>query len=428
MDTTPSYDRACFAYRSYQGDAVAECDALLAQDPEQLDAHLLRACALVLSSERQYQGEAAAGVSAAQALAAKASPAQQAWTAATAALVSGQWYRAGTLLDETLALAPTHVVALQTAHVLDFMLGDATNLRNRPGRALLNWPAEDLAYSYVQGMYAFGLEECNEFDQALAVGERAVAADPRDAWATHAVAHVLEMRGEAASGERWLADSATHWHSDCGMACHNWWHKALFHIDLDDVAAATAIVDDEILPNLQGASLELLDVSSMLLRLKLLGVAVEDRAQGIAAQWAGKLEQEPGYYAFNDVHAGFAFLLAGDLERLAELKARAQLAQPRLGETSARMSATIGVPILSALLRLGADDAAGAADLLEPVRAISVRFGGSNAQRDILNWLLIDASARAGRHARALQLLDERRASRPEAAFSRRWREQLRSA
>jgi hypothetical protein len=170
-------------------------------------------------------------------------------------------------------------------------------------------------------MYAFGLEECNEFDRAEAVGREAVEKDPQDAWATHAVAHVLEMQGRAAEGEAWLAETATHWRSG-GLACHNWWHKALFHIERDDLAGALAIVDGEILPLISDASLELLDVSAMLLRLKLLGIDVQARAGAIASLWADKLADEPGYYAFNDFHAGMAFVLVDDQTRLRSLRER----------------------------------------------------------------------------------------------------------
>ena len=60
------------------------------------------------------------------------------------------------------------------------------------------------AIGYVLGMQAFGLEENFAFEQAEAIGRRAVELQPHDAWAVHAVGHVCEMQGRPADGIAWL--------------------------------------------------------------------------------------------------------------------------------------------------------------------------------------------------------------------------------
>jgi hypothetical protein len=46
--------------------------------------------------------------------------------------------------------------------------------------------------------------------------------------------------------------------------------------------------------------------------------------------------------------------------------------------------------------------------LLRPVRSYAHRFGGSHAQRDLINLTLVEAAARAGEHRLAAALLTER--------------------
>ena len=52
-------------------------------------------------------------------------------------------------------------------------------------------------YGYLLGMGAFGLEEVGEYAEAEKMGRRAVEIEPRDGWAVHAVAHVMQMQGAA---------------------------------------------------------------------------------------------------------------------------------------------------------------------------------------------------------------------------------------
>ncbi|HXH02793.1 MAG TPA: hypothetical protein VNN09_05670 [Candidatus Competibacteraceae bacterium] len=129
---------------------------------------------------------------------------------------------------------PRDAFALQSAHLTDFYLGDATQLRDRVARVLPHWDESIPSYSYILGMYAFGLEECNHYAEAEQAGRRALELEPGDGWSVHAVAHVMEMQGRYEEGIEWLTSREQDWVLDNGFAFHNWWHLALYHMERGD--------------------------------------------------------------------------------------------------------------------------------------------------------------------------------------------------
>jgi len=58
---------------------------------------------------------------------------------------------------------------------------------------------------------------------------------------------------------------------------------------------------------------------------------------------------------------------------------------------------------------------------LLPIRFDLWQIGGSYAQRDVVDWTLIEAALRAGQRDVALSLAHERLASRPRSAPNRRF-------
>ncbi len=72
-----------------------------------------------------------------------------------------------------------------------------------------------------------------------------------------------------------------------------------------------------------------------------------------------------------------------------------------------------------AIQAFGEGNYAQAVTLLRPIRNIAHRFGGSHAQRDLLDLTLIEASFRAGNTALAAALAAERAALRPQSPLAR---------
>jgi tetratricopeptide (TPR) repeat protein len=410
-------ERATTLAASYVLDPLATVEAALAEDPDFVMGHCLRAALAVMSSEKGAVPMLADSLAAIERCRGSANPRELAHAAAARAWLAGDFTGAVRLYGEVLQAYPRDLLALQTAHVGDFLLGQSQMLRDRVAQVLPHWSADVPGYGYVLGMFAFGLEETHHYDTAEETGRRALELDRRDPWSVHAVTHVMEMQGRSAEGIAFLGDRSEDWALGTGFAYHNWWHLALLHLDLGENQRALEIYDQLLRPRPTQVAYENVDASALLWRLTLRGADVGGRWQPLAEAWAAV---EDGYYAFNDVHALMAFIGAGrnDLcERvLATMTAQASAGAPA---GNGMMTREVGLPLGRALLAFSRGDYGDCIDQLLAVRQQAHRFGGSNAQRDVVHLTLLEAALRAGRAPLARALAAERTAQKPESPFHR---------
>jgi tetratricopeptide (TPR) repeat protein len=404
-------------FQTYFGDPIATAEAALRIDPAFILGHVLRAAALATLAERRFIEQARVSLVSAEALLPEANDRERSLVGAMRLVIDGDWDAACRALDAVLVDHPRDALALQTAHLLDFYRGDALNLRNRIARVLPAWSPSVPGYSYVLGMHAFGLEECNEYERAEDVGRRALGIQPRDAWAIHAVTHVFEMQGRIEEGIEWLESREADWAIDNGFAFHNLWHLALFHLDRQRYDACLALYDRRIHPSPPDAALQLLDATALLWRLYLEGVDCSDRASVLADNWAGRLDIERGFYAFNDMHAMMAFAMAGREAEAASLLEDLVWAANEATGSNRMMSREVGLPVCRAVLAFGEGRYADAIAPLLAVRDGASRFGGSHAQRDALTVTLVEAAIRSGRSALARHVIAERTAEKPSSGW-----------
>ncbi len=414
------FETALQQFHTYRGDPIATLDQALAADEDFILAHLAKAFLFVTTSEGRYAPLARAAVDRAAAVAGRANPRERALTAAARQLVDGQSHEACRRFDAVLREWPRDALTIQTAHLMDFYRGDALNLRNRVSRVLPAWSASLPGYSYVLGMHAFGLEECNQYAEAEATGRRALDLVPADGWAVHAVTHVMEMQGRIDEGIGWLTSREADWATDDNaFAPHNWWHLALFHMDRGDFDAALDLFDRKLDGPQADVVLVLVDCVALLWRLQLEGVNVGDRFERMADRWQAKAADERGVYAFNDLHAMMSFAATGrtdESERLlAEMRATAE---GGVGANRA-MTRDIGLPLAEGMLAFAQGRPAQAIDRIDAVRDSANGFGGSHAQRDLLTLTLIAAAIKAGDLPRARHLLAERQVHKPTAWSAR---------
>jgi tetratricopeptide (TPR) repeat protein len=403
---------------AYQSDPLAEVDKILVDHPDFAMAHAFRAGALATATDKVFEPELIKSVEAAEALAPKANDRERMHISAVRAWLDGDWERAIELWGRASIAHPRDLLALQFAHVGDFFLGHSHMLRDRVARVLPHWTRSEPGYGFVQGMYAFGLEEAGDYKQAEARGREAAALNAQDGWAVHAVTHVMEMQGRATEGAKFLAAGSDGWAPNSMFAFHLWWHMALFHLDANDAPAALTLFDEKISAAGLGQALELLDGSSLLWRLWLLGHDVGDRWNGLAEKWRTRIDD--AYYAFNDVNAMMAFVGAGDGQ--AQRRQIETLKRAAAGTgTVAMMSREIGLPACEGFAAFGGGHYAHAIELLLPLRAKANRFGGSHAQRDMFSWTLTEAAIRLGERTLADAFVAERLSWKPDSPINHGW-------
>ena len=404
---------------SYYGNALDDLDAAIAEDPTWALAHVMKANALLSMTEHGLGLLAADSLQRAAELAdaGHANDRERRHIAATRLCAAGQWQQACDAWERILLDHPQDLVALQVAHLFDFYRGDARNLHRRVARVLPEWSPQAPLYSFVLGMHAFGLEECNLYAPALDAGEAALALDARDPWAVHAVTHVNEMQGRYDEGARFLASRSGDWSPDNGFAYHNWWHLALFRLERCDTAGALALLDERVMPGAEVA-LQRIDISALLWRLRLMDVDLGERWNASAAGWPAA--PEAGHYAFNDLHAVLSLVGAGQLDAAARVveAARARSCEP---STLGTMSAEVGVPLMTGILDYGRGRFAETVEALWSVRDVCHRFGGSHAQRDLVDQTLMDAAIRAGQRRLARHLLNERMLTKARSPLTQHW-------
>ncbi len=410
------YEQAIHELLCMVEDPVAAAQGAIDASAEMTMAHILMAWLNLLGTEPSGREVARHHCDAAAAL--PCNGREQAHLDAARALTRGHWREAGLRLEDLSARYPLDSLALFAGHQIDFMRGDSRMLRDRIARALPAWDDQVPGWHAVQGMYAFGLEETGDYANAQTHGMRAIDIEPRDSWAWHAVAHVHEMRQATRDGIAWLAPTRAIWSRGSALATHNTWHLALLHLELDQYDEVLRLYDEAIGGTGSMVVLDLVDASSMLWRLHLRGVSLGDRFDAIADRWLAV--GGAGQYAFNDLHAMFAFA-AADRPSAQQAYVDAQHAALQGDADNAEFVREVGLPAALAVQAFERQDHAGATAWLRSVRSAAHRFGGSHAQRDVIDLTLLESARRSGDRALAGVLAAERLARRPHSALARRF-------
>ncbi|WP_315889734.1 tetratricopeptide repeat protein [Kovacikia minuta] len=277
---------------------------------------------------------------------------------------------------------PQDLVSVQQGQYHYFYQGEAANLLQIAQTVLPVNPANH----YLYGMVAFGLEQCGNLEQAEAIGRQAVALNRHDAWAQHAVAHVLESQGRVLEGIAWMESHADTWERCNSMLyTHNWWHIALYYLALGDLQTVLQLYRTHLWGKANKTSpKDQVGAIATLLRLEMRGVNVDTDWQELAPFLYARLHEHA--LPFQDLHYIYALTRAGyfdwAMEMLNSLHHIARIHSPQQQTWS-----EVVLPAATGMVACARGDWATAVTLMAAVLPEIHRIGGSRTQRELFQQI-----------------------------------------
>ena len=415
-EAVAAFDDTVSSYLGFGRDIGDRLKGVFGHDPDMVMAHIAKGYFFKLFGSAVMAERAKKALAKAETLSAETQitsremlhlDALRAWCAEDLDGATAAWERA--LIEH-----PKDVFALRLAHFNHFYDGEGRLMRDSVVRVLPEWREGDPDLGFVLGMYAFGLEEAGEYATAERVGRRAVEINPADAWSVHAVAHVMEMQGRHGEGIRWVAGLEDSWATTNNFRFHLCWHRALYHLERHEFDQVSALYDRQIASDIESDMyLDVCNAASLLWRLELFGVDVGSRWTDLAEVSLKHVEDHE--LIFVAMHYLMVLLKSGEREAAGKLSAHLR-SYANSGVSQGRVTASCGLATATAMAALVDGDAAGAVAALYSVRSEMYRLGGSHAQRDVWEEMLVDAAARSN-PGLARALLAERTAAKPLNAW-----------
>jgi hypothetical protein len=390
-------------------------DRALAADPDFALAHIAKA--------RLYQvqariAEAKVAAATARGLAGRVGLREERHIETIALAIDGNGPQAMALLEDHIAEYPRDGFALSLALGVFGLLGFSGRIDHHEAQLAL---LESLARHWGEDWWfltylGWARIELGDIARGAAQVERALAGNPRNAFAAHARAHGYFEAGDPERGaafiDTWLPgyDRAGQLHG------HLAWHLALFELARDNLDRARTLYIDAVRPTVSSAPplFSLADAASFLWRCQIYEAgAMTDDWTEIAAHTRQYFPQAGIHFA--DVHAALveSATRERDVGERRVSESRARLEAGRLPQGAVVPELCVGAACFA-----GGDYAA-AVERLGEALADLPRIGGSHAQREVFEDTYIVACLRAGARDKAAERLKARLARRPSARDER---------
>jgi tetratricopeptide (TPR) repeat protein len=397
-----AFDHAVLGYLQYRADGPKRLPALLAADPDFALAHVLKGYFQMLPFNAANLPAARDALATAQRLSSGSTWRERAHVGALAQWVDGDIDGALGAWEEILDQHPLDALAFRLHHFQAFWHGRPDLMGAQADAALTRWSPELPGWPALLACHCFAHEELGDYALAEASGRKAVALMPSELWATHGVAHVLEMQGRHAEGIAWLAELEPHWEGGNNLLHHLWWHRGLYHFERREFGDVLDLYDRRF-RNLASPltqanpdfTTDVQNAASMLFRLERQGVDVGDRW----TELADKAEKRIGdvLSPFTLPHWMLALAAAKRWETAGNTIEAMRAYAGRGKGSSVAFVRDAALPIGEAILARAKGDPARACDLMRPALAHMHRLGGSHAQQDVLEQLFLDCAMAAGR-------------------------------
>lgn len=390
--------------------AVAQTDASPIVQAYCATLHLFAESREAVANARPFLQKARAGAS-------RATPREQRYIAAIEAWADGDIARAIALHAEQAREHPRDLVSVKLGQYHCFNTGDCPGMLRL---ALVVLPsAADVPY--VHGMTAFGYEQCHLMREAETSARRAISMCRKEPWAHHALAHVMLTEGRLTEGLAFMESMSDTWTGlNSFMVTHNWWHVALFLIDLGRDAEALAVYDQHAWGVVKDYSQDQIGAVSLLARLELAGIDVGARWNDVAGYLLQR--QADHVLPFLDLQYLYGLARAGRPEADTLLR-NVEAFAPEAPLSTRAAWQRVCVPAAHGLVAHARGDFAKTIEGLGVALPRLIEIGGSHAQRDLFEQVYLDALVRTGTEsalAGAQGILQQQLNGQPESLRLRR--------
>ncbi len=388
-ETTAAFNSAMDDYMVFNGEPVSNLLTSAEIDPDFAVGYCLTGCLRLFGGVSSAHPRVHLELRAAMARRSRVTPREQAHIDAFDCASSGEMAAAGGLWDAILVDYPHDMMAAKCAHEAYYLVGESARMRQSVLNVLPAWDETVPYYGFLLGMGAFGLEETGEYRKAEDMGRKAVDIEPNDCWGVHAVAHVLQMEERYEEGINWLDGKHVNWDQAKWLRGHLWWHLCLPLIESGQIDRVIDIFDKHVSDCDQDMVTRLNDCTSLLWRLELKGVDVDDRWDKLVDMWAYHIDEHA--FAFADAHLAMTLVSAGGEKKLGRFLESQHAYIEGENNTNSVIIEHIGRNLCLGMIAYRRGDYDKALKYMLPVRDKIYRIGGSNAQRDVFG-LTIDAA------------------------------------
>ncbi len=307
--------------------------------------------------------------------------------------------------DEILDSHPCDRIALRLGHFGHFYSGNSNAMLKSLESVFPFWDETMPGYSFLLGMRAFAFEECGSYEKAENLGRAGLDMDPVDPWAIHAVAHIMEMQERRSEGAAWITGHKPHWRDANNFRYHVIWHLALMYWGLGDFERVLRLYDEQMWDPQSDEYADLCNNAALLIRLEYVGIDVGDRWFNLYEKVKDRTDEH--ILMFADVHFAMMFAAMGDKTRVEELIS----SSPEIG---GELRQKVAAPLCQAMFDFRTGNCGSAQSTLLGLRGRVVEIGGSHAQRDVFELLMIEASIKSGDFQTARHMLENRTKTAPD--------------